>query len=217
MTAIGPYRSLRRHVMRRLFERGELEDTYGVVTLDEFDIAHPDRRHYEPSGWRQLARALKGRPIGPDEVFLDYGSGKGRIVYQAARLPFGRVLGVEISEQLTEIARRNIERNRDRLRCGEVTLTCADVVDFEVPDDVTYAYLYNSFVGRTFEVALDGLVRSYDRRPRSLTLIYTHPLLAHVLAAHGRFELEQVVGRRRRLDRQLHVYAVVGPAGERSA
>ena len=216
MTALGSYKSLRRRVMRRVFERGELEDTYGVVMLDEFGVAHPDRRHYEPSGWRQLARALSKREIGPGDVFLDYGSGKGRIVYQAAQLPFGRVLGVEISEELTEVARRNIERNRDLLKCGDVTLTCADVVDFEVPDDVTYAYLYNCFVGRTFDVALDGLVRSYDRRPRSLTLIYSHPVLADVLAAHPRFELEQVLGRRRRFDRQLHVYSVVGPAGEPS-
>lgn len=211
MTSAGLYKTIRRRAMRRLFERGELEDTYGVVMLDA--LAHPDRRHYEPSGWRWLARALKGRRIGPADGFLDYGAGKGRIVYQAAQLPFGRVRGVEISEELTAVARRNIERNRDRLACRDVTLTCADVVDFEVPDDVSYAYIYNSFTGPTFDAALDGLVRSYDRRPRPVTLIYGHPVLAGVLAAHPRFELEEVVGPHRRFDRRLNVYAVVAPSG----
>lgn len=213
MTGLSAYKSIRRRALRRVFERGELEDTYGVVTLDKLDVAHPDRKHYEPSGWRWLARALKGRRIGPADVFLDYGAGKGRIVYQAAQLPFGRVLGVEISEELAEVARRNVERNRERLKCPDVTVTRADVVEFDVPDDVTYAYIYNSFIGPTFDAALDGLVRSYDRRSRSLTLIYGHPVLADVLAAHPRFELEEVVGPRRRFDRQLHVYTVVGPPG----
>lgn len=215
MSAVGRYRSTRRAIMRRLFERGELEDTYGVITLDDLDVAHPDRRDYEPSGWRYLARALRGRPIGPAESFLDCGSGKGRIVYQAAQLPFGRVLGVEISEELTDVARRNIARNGEHIKCGEVKLTCADVVAYEVPDDVTYAYIYNSFVGPTFDAALDGLVRSYDRRPRTLSLIYGHPVLADVLAAHPRFALEQICGRRRRIDHQLHIHTVTGPDGER--
>jgi hypothetical protein len=209
MTATTFYRSARRRVLRSAFERGRLEDTYGVVSLEELDVAHPDRRHYEPSGWKHLSRALRGRPIAPGDVFLDYGSGKGRIVQQAAQLPFARVLGIEISEELTAVARRNIDNNRESLVCGDVTLECCDVADFAVPDDVTHAYLYNSFVGPTFSAALDELVRSHDRRPRWMTLFYVHPLMADVLAAHPRFALEQVVGRRRRIDRRLHVYGVL--------
>ena len=214
MSAIAHYRSVRRQIMSRAFGGGQLEDTYGVVTLDELDLAHPDRVHYEPSGWTALGRALRGQTISPTDVFLDYGSGKGRVVQQAARLPFARVLGIEISPDLNAIARRNVERHRERLTCRDVELVCGDVADFEVPDDVTLAYCFNAFVGDTFVLAMEALVRSHDRPPRSLTLVYGHPLMAGALAAHPRFELERVVGRPSRIDRQLYVYRVIEPTAE---
>ncbi len=45
--------------------------------------------------------------------FLDFGSGKGRMVIAAATLPFRRVLGVEISDRLLQEARRNVEAMRE--------------------------------------------------------------------------------------------------------
>lgn len=51
----------------------------------------------------------------------------GRIVYQAtSRYPFGRVIGVELSVHLHEVAVDNIERNRHRLRCADVQLVRAE-------------------------------------------------------------------------------------------
>lgn len=41
-------------------------------------------------------------------MFLDLGSGKGRMVLSAARFPFRRIIGVELSNDLTAIARRNV-------------------------------------------------------------------------------------------------------------
>lgn len=46
---------------------------------------------------------------GAAEVFLDYGSGKGRALIMAAQYPFRRILGVEFSPQLSLIASQNIE------------------------------------------------------------------------------------------------------------
>src|SRR5437763_11062946 len=86
------------------FDRGM--DTAGQEYRSEH--LHTDRVRYEPSGWGYLARALDPAEVGPDDVFVDFGSGKGRVVYQAGRLPFRRVIGVEVSEELNRIARRNL-------------------------------------------------------------------------------------------------------------
>ena len=60
-----------------------------------------------------LRRILPAREVEPHDVFLDIGCGMGRAVYQAAaNYPFKRVIGVELSHELTQAARRNIERNR---------------------------------------------------------------------------------------------------------
>ena len=70
------------------------------------------------SSWLQLRRALRGAAITIDDVLVDFGSGMGRMVYVAARhYPFGRVVGVEISQRFNDVALANLERARPRLRC----------------------------------------------------------------------------------------------------
>jgi precorrin-6B methylase 2 len=174
-----------------------------AVELDHF---HPERTWYLPSDWRDMRRALRGIEVGPTDVFVDFGSGKGRMLYQAARYPFGRVIGVEISDRLTEIARENIEKNRHKLRCQRIELVTADAVDFAIPDDMTVAYFYHPFSGDTFKNVIDHVVRSLDRRPRRLTIIYQIPLMEEHLLSTGRFEVLRTVKYRPDDPRRMTVY-----------
>jgi SAM-dependent methyltransferase len=170
--------------------------------------SHPDRVAYQPSGWRYLRRGLSGRHITPDDVFADFGCGKGRVLCQAARYPFRRVIGVELSEPLVGIARSNVERNRRRFSCGDVELVSADVLDFEIPDDLTVAYFYQPFCGRTFETVIDRLVDSIERIPRRLTIVYACPGMETYILASDRFRLagSSRGGLRDLLHRRVSVY-----------
>ena len=93
-----------------VFERG-LADTGGTVEVEELGLEDPDHKRYEASSWTWVRRALRRCQVRPTDVFVDFGSGKGRVVWQAAQYPFARVVGVEISAQLNAVARRNIEGN----------------------------------------------------------------------------------------------------------
>ena len=128
-------------------------------------------------------------------MFVDFGSGKGRVVYAAARHPVKRVVGVEIAPGLTAIAQRNIERNRRRLRCQDIDLVTADAAEWEVPDDMTVAYFFSPFVGSVFSAVLRNIEASLDRAPRPLTLIYACPVLESEIAGGGRFKLVARDGR----------------------
>jgi SAM-dependent methyltransferase len=174
------------------------------------DLAHfhPDRVTYQPSGWRYLRRGLRKRNVTADDVFVDFGCGKGRVLCQAARYPFGRVIGVEVSEPLIEIARSNVARNRSRFACRDVELVTADVVDFKIPEDLTVAYFYHPFAGKTFETVIDRLVDSVERNPRRLTIIYACPGMERYILATGRFRLARSSrgGWRDFLNRRVSVY-----------
>ena len=172
-----------------LFERG-LETTGHVSSIEHF---HPDRVWYEASGWSYLRRALPRKEVDRKDVFVDFGSGKGRIVYQAALYPFSRVIGVEISPELAGIARQNLERNRDKLACQHVEIVTADVTTFEIPDDMTVAYFYYPFVGETFHRVIDNIVGSLDRRPRRVRLVYALPTMEEYILGTGRFRLRRSV------------------------
>ena len=146
-------------------------DTDGKIPLEALGLAQPDRIFYLATDWFTVRRALNALSVGPDDVFIDFGCGKGRVVMMAARYPFKRVIGVDISEALTSIAERNVELAR-RLRCKDIALVKADATDYEVPDDVTVAYFYQPFTGATFAKVVDQLLASLDRRPRPLQVIF---------------------------------------------
>jgi SAM-dependent methyltransferase len=202
--------TLRTRLADLLFDRGI--DTAGIQYQGEH--LHSDNVRYEASGWSYLPRALPRDSVSGSDVFLDIGSGKGRVIYQAARYPFRRVMGVEVSEELNEVAHANIETRRRKLVCQDIELVTADAAGFDIPDDVTVAYLFYPFVGDTFRAVMGKLVESLDRRPRRLRLIYVCPKLEDEVLATGRFGLERRIpgGRRDVIGRRICVYASVAAA-----
>ncbi len=90
------------------------------MTLEELGLKADDGVFYKPSGWLTLRRILRARDVSSDDVFVDFGSGMGRILLLAVQYPFRRVVGVELSEELNEIAKANVAANRRRQRCGIV-------------------------------------------------------------------------------------------------
>ena len=155
----------------RMFDRG-LETSGNAF---EPEHAHPDRIPYLPSAWHVLPRALRYLGVSDDDTFVDFGCGKGRVVHQAARWPFRRVIGVEISPVLAEIARTAVAARSHQHRCGDVQIVASDVTEFRVPDDLTIGYFYHPFESETFDVVLRGIVDSIDRHPRRVRLIYVRP------------------------------------------
>lgn len=157
--------------------------TRGVIQLGEHG---GDRADYQPSDWLTLRLVLPRRQISVNDVFIDFGSGLGRVVYQAAHYPFKRVLGVELSRELNDRAIANIDRNRQRLPCKNIQLVASDVLDYDIPDDVTVAFFANPFTGAIFRTVITRLLDSVDRNPRRLRIIYRKPIEHEFLLSTGR-------------------------------
>ena len=169
------YAWVRRTVGNVFFERPAGIETASVVLLNELGLADPNRKNYHPTPWLALKRVLREDEVSDQDVFIDFGCGKGRVVYQAAMYPFRRVIGVEISPELSQIARDNIARSLPNLKCRNVEVVTTDVMNYDVPDDVTFVYFFNPFHGEVFAAVLDRLLASLRRRPRELTIIYLDP------------------------------------------
>jgi SAM-dependent methyltransferase len=181
-------RAFRRALSAAVIDRLLNVDTAERVALAELALDAADRVDYEPGGWRDLRRVLRPTEIRPGEVFLDLGSGKGRIVLSAARFPFRRIIGVELSERLTAIARRNVATCRLRPRDVDIELVTADVLAYRIPDEVSVVYMFNPFGGAIFESVIAKLIASVDRRPRAVRVILRN--VGHDrLTQTGRFRL----------------------------
>jgi SAM-dependent methyltransferase len=164
-------------------------ETAGRIDLATLGVEAPGRVSYGPGGWLDLRRLVRPDEVREDDVFLDLGAGLGRTVLMAARYPFARVIGVELSERLTARAQRNVAACRLRPRCGDIEVVNADIVDYRVPDDVSVVYLFNPVRGPLFDVAVQQLIESVDRRPRHIRLIYRNPVEHERLMQTGRFRM----------------------------
>ncbi len=136
-----PYLVLRSAAIDLLFDRRYGVRTSGQIEPGDLGLNGRGCHGYRPAGWMTLRRILPPREVTNHDVFIDLGSGMGRVVLQAASYPFRKVIGVEISETLHDIAQDNIDRTRRRPRCPHIDLVHADVLDYELPDDVTVAFL----------------------------------------------------------------------------
>jgi SAM-dependent methyltransferase len=183
------YRALSRGVSTVVIDRILNVDTAQRVDLAQLGLDTTDRVSYEAAGWGELRRILRPTEVSRDDVFLDLGSGKGRMILLAARYRFRRVIGVEIAEPLIAVARRNVARCRLRPRCGEIELVNTDVLDYRIPDDVSVVYMFNPFGGAVFDAAVAQLIASVDRRPRHVRVIYRNGRNSERLMRTGRFRL----------------------------
>jgi hypothetical protein len=202
------------HTLSVIVERLRGLHTSQVVELATVGLAHPERIDYHPSGWLSLRAALPPSDVGPEDVFADIGAGKGRVVYQAARrYGLKRVIGVELSPELADEARANLYRHRRRLRCHDAEIVTTDALAWDVPDDLTIAYMFRPFTGATFRGMVDNLIASYDRAPRRLRIVYVNPEEHDVLMATGRVRQLPIRGLIPRLQRYdegwARVYEVI--------
>jgi len=94
---------------------------------------------YHPSPVRSMCLALDhlracGIPLD-ESVFIDVGSGMGRNLLIASEYPFKKIIGVELSKELHEIAEDNIKIYKTESQmCEDVESCCMDILDFEFPN-----------------------------------------------------------------------------------
>lgn len=165
---------------------------HGVYDMDTLVTADVDNFGYESCGWLSVRRVLMDLRPGPEDTFVDVGCGKGRALLIAGQLPFGRVTGVELYEELSRYGRENIERARAQLRVPDIGIVTANVLDWAIPDDASVFFFYNPFVAATFRAVIGRILESHDRRPRVLHLVYAVPWEHNWLLSTGRVAVDNV-------------------------
>jgi SAM-dependent methyltransferase len=163
---------------------------YGVQTdrwvdLKDLEVVGDNKDqggNYQPIKADQFRSAIRYFQIPTNGVFVDYGSGKGRVLFLAILYGFHRVAGIEFAPALCDEARRNFERFRRRTgREFDAHVVNVDAADYAVDDDDSVFFLNNPFRRRVLEQVLDNIRRSLVSRPRSIHIVYVNPFQRHVL------------------------------------
>lgn len=130
---------------------------------------NPERSNAYRGSATDVCHILKCMEIAPGSSIIDIGAGKGRAMIAMAAFPFKTIAGVEISADLTEIARKNLSRAFLRNRT-EMTASCASV--FDDYDRFSHFYFYNPFPSEVLRDVMTHIRSSLRNKPRESWLIY---------------------------------------------
>jgi predicted RNA methylase len=169
---------VRRNLWRWWWNRIEKKhslDNGGSIDGAELGVAE-DGFGYQPIDAHSFHLAFSKLDIDwSKSVFADYGCGKGRAVLLAARRPFRKVLGVEISTELCQIAEANVEAAKSLIVADDVEIIDTDATTFSPPSDLNVVFMYNPFDANIVQLVLEQLRESLAAHPRELTIIYALP------------------------------------------
>ncbi len=169
---------------------------YGVETgarvkLDDLEIPSENKTRgvgYEGTRVRHFGKLMNMLEFPDDSVFVDFGSGKGRILLEATKYGFKRVVGVEFSHELCEKARENLFTYKNRSNVNvDVEIVESDAVDYEIMDDENVFFMFNPFDATILRVLLDNIGASLKKKHRKIWLIYNKPLYRSVIDNHQTF------------------------------
>lgn len=185
-------------------------DTEHHVTAADLDASGGDIQalwRYWPTSRASFRRIMSDVAIPYEEnVFVDLGSGKGRVLLMASEYPFRKIIGVELSPSLHEIAVRNLRKwQSPTRRCSDIELLCMDAADFDLPPGDALVYLFQPFPQETMAAVLARIGRGLARQPGVVRLAYFNPLHHDLVEQSGQFVVER---RGRGVDRGEFDWAV---------
>ena len=158
------------------FDRKYGVDTMGWHELDANDVDSDNLIHavdYQPTRVAAFRAMMRSLPLTSNSVFVDIGSGKGRLPLLASEFGFKRVVGIEFSNHLNRIAVENVDRYSEhrQIPCA-IELINADITDYEPVHDENVFFLNNPFDAVVLEKFIQILSASIQHKERPVWLIF---------------------------------------------
>lgn len=167
-------------------------ETRSEVAIDDLDISQEDKQHadkYKPTRARYFRKLMRRVQLPREGVFVDVGCGKGRILLLAAEQGFNRIVGLEISPQLCQIAQRNIDAfNKHHRDSAALSVVCTNILHYQFSGDETVFFLYSPFDYTVTSQFLEMIRKSIDESPRELYLIIDEFRFPELLANDPYFD-----------------------------
>jgi SAM-dependent methyltransferase len=162
------------------------ETALDIRTLGSAPSPHADSNRYGYLAYHTYFSIFKRLALGPTDVVVDLGCGKGRVSCVAAQFAIRKSIGVEIDPPLCDTARTN--GSRLRRHRAPLHFVCQSATDFDY-DEASVIVMFHPFGADTMREVLARWQESLTRRPRLLRVAYSNPLLSPMLAATSFLQL----------------------------
>lgn len=170
-------RSMRLYIDQR-FDRKYGVDTSGIINTASLDISADKKKtskEYQPTPVKAIRRILKSLTIDHSQyTFVDFGSGKGRVLLLASEYPYSKVIGIEFSRMLHSAAEKNIEiwKRQGRVKCRNIESICKDATEFGLPHEPLILFFFTPFNATIADQMARAISADFKKCPRQVQLVY---------------------------------------------
>ena len=191
-------RGLMESIVDKAYDRRHGVNTAGQTQLRELAIDSPNKElgiRYQPTTQKRLNAMFANLPRDLSKFsFVDFGSGRGRVIIHASEFNFERVIGVEFSEELHLSEKENLARlaSGRRYKCKNVDSLHQDATEFELPDGPLVLYFFDPFRQTVMQRVLSNMKQSYLTRPRKIYMMYLGPFHEAMVMETGIFHRVEV-------------------------
>lgn len=161
-----------------------------IDTLGDVDWENPDAfyNRYEPTTYKYLEILFKQYTLPEQAVFIDFGCGKGRVlfyVHEKFKIP---VKGIEANAEIFKTLEENeasysinwkIEADKRNFYMPEpmpnIALHLAYAEDYVIEEEDNVFYFFNPFDITIFRKVHRNILNAWRKKPRAIDIILYYP------------------------------------------
>jgi len=114
-------------------------------------------------------------------TFIDFGSGKGKVLLLASELPFKAIVGIEFSKDLHEVAQQNVARYKSLTQASSpIDCRLLDATLYDIPLGPKVCFFFNPFHEPVMTQVVRRLEASLVAAPSPTFVLYYRPFLQHI-------------------------------------
>ncbi|HLS24166.1 MAG TPA: SAM-dependent methyltransferase [Pseudogracilibacillus sp.] len=164
-----------------------------TVGLREWGKEANKYNRYEATPYQALEQLFETYSFEPGDQLIDFGCGRGRVVFYVHNRFNIPVTGIEAHDTTFEEALMNEEiylRNHAHLD-APIQFEFALAEQYEIAEEYNKFFFFNPFSVKIFKQVMKNIMESYKRYPRTIEIILYYPLndYIHFLRNHTPFEL----------------------------
>ena len=146
--------------------------------------------HYLAIRPKCARRALRQLPLKARQeyTFIDFGSGKGRVLLIAAQYGFKRLGGIELRRELHDQALKNFQDRRNIPPCAMESFNL-DAGKYQFPNEKLVLFFFNPFGREVMTKVLKNLDTSLEVCKRDVWILLHDSTSAYLIDRNSRFGL----------------------------
>lgn len=162
-------------------ENDKFEDFLGIESEEIVcnNRYNDDYYRYEPTSYSGLICAFDelGSEISKYDRLVDFGCGKGRVLFYVNQRFCCEVCGIEIDEEVYQMAldNRRFYNTRFRDSIDKIEIINGKAEDYAIHSEDTIFYFFNPFDLSIFSQVIDHIIESVEKQPRRIFVMMYYP------------------------------------------